>query len=140
MCRTLPIIGEEIRLGDTLIVIDLVSLRKTTNQIIEFLYSLHNEGIYFKSIKEPYFDTDTKEGERGARWINSIRQANKYHLSENSKNIEGSGRKKDSFDKDTELAVLAMYKVNPNVSAIATALNIGSRDTVYRHLKRNNLK
>ena len=58
----MPIIGEDIRSGDTLIVGDIKSLKKTVRQLVEYLLTLDREGINFESIQEPYLSSNTKEG------------------------------------------------------------------------------
>ena len=135
----LPIINEGVRRGDIIQVGEVKNLKMTVKQLVAYLLLLDSEGITFESITEPCFNSNTKEGKQLIDSLKVIQQANKYYLSSNSSDIEGSGRSEGSHSKDTELAVIAMYKVTQNVAAISRALNIKSRDTVYRHLKRNNL-
>jgi len=135
----LPRIGEEIRLGDTLIVNEVKELRMTVKQLVNYFLLLDNEGITFESIREPYINSNTDEGKHLLKSLKVIYAANKYHLSENSKGIKGAGRKEGSFDESMEAAVIGMYGVNKNISEIARTFDI-ERNTVDAHLKRNNLK
>ena len=135
----LPVIGEEIRLGDTLTVYEIKDLRMTVKQLVDYFLLLDSEGIVLKSIKQPYIDSDTRDGKCLLKSLKIIQGANKYHLSENSKGITNSGRKEGSFDESMEAAVLGMYGVNKNTSEIARTFKI-NRNTVDSHLKRNNLK
>ena len=134
----LPIIGEEIRLGDTLIVNELRDLRMTSSQLIKYFILLDDKGIILESITEPYINSNTKEGKALIECLKVVYTANKYHLSENSKGITNSGRKKDSYVKSVEAEVLGMWAVTHNKSEIARVLGI-ERNTVTSHLKRNKL-
>ena len=135
----LPIIGEDIRCGDTLRVICIKHLNKTTKQLVDYLLLLDNKGIIFESINEPYFNFNTEEGSQLIEGLRAIREASKTTLSNNSKSIKGAGAKEGSYNKDKDAAIVGMYAYTQNVSAIAAALDV-SRNTVYKSIDRHNLK
>ena len=134
----LPVIGEEIRFGDTLIIQSVESLGMTIKQSVEYLLLLENEGIDFKSIREPYLNSEYK----GSQFLNGLKvldEASKRTLSKNSSIIKGSGAKLGSYNVGKEREILGMYGFTKNISLISKELEV-SRNTIYKTLKRNNLK
>lgn len=135
----LPVIGESIRKGDTLKVDQIKVLGMTIKQSVEYLVELNSNGIDLESLTESWFNTDLIGNDVVYEALKSIREANKSSLSRKSKEIKGSGAKMGSYNKEVNAAIVGMYVVTQNVSAIATALNV-SRNTVYKSLNRNKLK
>ena len=131
----IPFIGED----NTLRVDSIKVLNKTTKQLVEYLLMLYSEGIIFESIREPYFNSNTQEGSQLIEGLRAIHEASKRTLSDKSKSIKGSGAKEGSYNEDKDASIVGMYAVTQNVSAIATALDV-SRNTVYKSIKRHNLK
>ena len=95
--------------------------------------------LFFESIQESFLNSNTPEGKHLIKSLKVMRDANKNTLSKNSLRIVGSGRRKGSYDESVEAAVLAIYKVTQNVTAIARTLELGSKNTVYKHLRRNGI-
>lgn len=139
MIFELPIIGEEVRMGDTVMVESIDDLQMTFKQIAEYLFLLDSEGIIFKSTREPCFDLDTPDGKQFIHTVKKMREASKRTLSNNSRNNKGSGRPLDSNDEDKAARILGMWSYTDNKSKISREAEV-SRNLIDRVLERNGLK
>lgn len=137
-----------IREGDTLVVYKLDRLGRSLKDIISLLELFKKKGVSFTSLQDN-ISTEGATGQLMANILAAFAQFERDLIIERT----GEGRRiakekgvkfgrKSSINKKNiakEKSVLELYKSGTSVRKIKDILQIGSLQTIYRYLKKNNV-
>ena len=131
---------DQIRPGDTLVVWRLDRLGRSMKDLIEWMESLGERGIDFRSLQES-IDTTTSGGKLTFHLFASMAQFERDLISERTKaGLEAArargrvGGRKPSLSKEKAQTALRLYEAKElTVQEIAEVLGV-SRSTIYRAL------
>ena len=138
---------DTLRPGDTLVVVSLVSIGRTSKQLIDLLFRLHNDKIQFKCLMDTRFDTTTQEGKIVVEALVALSQIEGDVRSSNIRNglkvarARGrkGGRRRGSYDKTKAVAAATLYKQGVGVAEIIERMQI-ARSTLYNYLRIEGIK
>lgn len=138
-----------LREGDTLVVYKLDRLGRTLKNLITLLDELKKKGIAFVSLQDN-LSTEGANGQLLTNILGAFAQFERDLIVERcqegrkiakSKGVK-FGREKDKVNKGNEAKVkscIQLYQAGSTIQEIMQSLRIGSRETVYRYLKKGGI-
>lgn len=133
---------EQLRQGDTVIVVDLTRLSRSTKDLFQLIEEIESYGANIKSLKESWLDTTSPQGKLMFTFMAGISQFERDLISQRTKEGLASARargrnggrpKKPSSKIDI---ALQMYdSMNFSIKQIEEATSV-SKPTLYRYIKQ----
>ena len=132
---------EYAREGDTIIILDLTRISRSTKDLISLVEELGNRGINIKSLKESWLDTTTAQGKLMFTIMAGLSQFERDLISERTKeglkSARARGRKggRPKVDKkNVERAIMLYNLKNVSIKEICEMCKI-SKSTLYNYIK-----
>lgn len=137
---------DQLRPGDTIIVSELSRLSRSVKDLFQIVDIIKQKNANLKSLKEPWADTTTPQGNLMFTIFAGISQFDRDLISQRTKeglvSARARGRKggRPSFpNKDVELALKMYDSKEYSISEIKKATGI-SKTTLYRYIDQRNNK
>ncbi len=136
----------KLRRGDEVIVWKLDRMARSTIHIAKLMEGWDAEGIKFRSIQEPFFDTESSHGKFVFTIFSAFAQLERDLIVERTKAGLDAARKRgrkggrpsglSKASKQKAKMCAKLYKTNTvTIEDIMETLNIGSKATFYKYLR-----
>jgi len=137
---------EELRTGDTLIILDLTRLSRSTKDLFAIVDNIESKGANIKSLKESWLDTTTPQGKLMFTIMSGLSQFERDLISQRTKEGLASARDRgrnggrpSKGDKDIDRAIKLYDSKEYSVREIEEMTGV-SKPTLYRYLKERGKK
>jgi len=137
----------DLREGDVLIVYKLDRLGRTTLSIVRSMQTVLDKKADLISISEG-LDSTTPMGRAMMQFSAILSEIEYYRIKERTADGREAakargvrfGRPEGSGKKDPDNSIVILYNAGQKIEAIQKALQIKSRDTIYRKLEENGIR
>lgn len=133
---------EHLRTGDTIVIMDLTRLSRSTKDLIDLVTQLKAKGVHLKSLKESWLDTTTPEGQLMFTIFSGLSQFERDLISQRTKEglavAKSKGKHIGRKATDTSQIDYAMHLVDTgkmNITEASKEINV-SRMTLHRYMKK----
>jgi DNA invertase Pin-like site-specific DNA recombinase len=127
----------ELRAGDTVIVVELSRIGRSSKDILEIVDLIHQKGAHFRSLSEKWLDTTTPQGQLIFTIFAGLCQFERDLIAERTKSglqaAKARGRTggRPATEEETAEVVRVLYGSGVGATDIARQTGV-SRSTVYR--------
>jgi DNA invertase Pin-like site-specific DNA recombinase len=128
-----------LQVGDTVVVVELTRLGRSTKDLLEIVETIHKKGAHFKSLNEAWLDTNSPWGQLIFTIFAALSQFERDLTSERTKSglraAAARGRMGGRPAKKTDIAaaVLSLFTEGVKIADIAEGAGV-SRSTIDRIL------
>jgi DNA invertase Pin-like site-specific DNA recombinase len=125
--------------GDTVVVVELTRLGRSTKDLLEIVETIHQKGAHFKSLNEAWLDTNSPWGQLIFTIFAALSQFERDLTSERTKSglraaaIRGRRGGRPAKKTDIAAAVLSLFTEGVKIADIAEGAGV-SRSTIDRIL------
>jgi len=137
---------EQLRHGDTIIVSELSRLSRSVKDLFQIVDIIKQKGANLKSLKEPWADTTTPQGNLMFTIFAGISQFDRDLTSQRTREGLASARARgrkggrpSTPQKDTELALKMYDSKEYSITEIKKATGV-SKTSLYRYIDKRNKK
>jgi len=126
-----------LKAGDTVIVVELSRIGRSSKDILEIVDIIHRQGANFRSLSEKWLDTTTPQGQLIFTIFAGLCQFERDLIAERTKSglqaarARGRTGGRPSTEPDKALEVMALHESGVGATEIASLTGV-SRSTVYR--------
>jgi DNA invertase Pin-like site-specific DNA recombinase len=123
--------------GDTVVVLELSRISRSTKDLLEIVDFIHRQGAHFKSLNEAWLDTTTPQGQLIFTIFAGLCQFERDLTAERTRSglqaAKARGRigGRPATEEETAEAVMALHENGVGATDIARQTGV-SRSTVYR--------
>jgi len=131
----------ELQTGDTVIVVELSRIGRSSKDILEIVELIHQRGAHFRSLSEKWLDTTTPQGQLIFTIFAGLCQFERDLIAERTKSglaaakARGRSGGRPATETETASEILALHHNGVGVTEIADITGV-SRSTVYRVMGR----
>lgn len=133
---------EHLRKGDTVVIMDLTRLSRSTKDLIDIVTKLEAKGADLKSLKESWIDTTTSQGKLMFTIFSGLSQFESDLISDRTKEglavAKSKGKHIGRKATDSDQIDYAMHLVDTgqmNITEASKKINV-SRMTLHRYMKK----